>query len=273
MTAHALVEEHRKVLDAGMNDVITKPIDLRAMFRTIDSHLPQRETAGPPHDGRSAGRSAVVVVPDILGVDVADALDSLDGNRELYLWIMKAFLENQAGTARDVEQAIADGDPALAQRLVHTARGIAGTIGAKEVFDAAAALEASIRDDDPPEMTRESLRHFGDQMAQLLVNVEKALALAGHAGTGGAGPGEATPQAGQVLNRLFRYIRENDGKAGHYLNENRSKLAALPREDVERLGACLSRFDYDTALAALGALAAKSGITLSSQDEGDIHER
>jgi len=262
MTAHALVEEHQKVFDAGMNDLITKPIDLRAMFRTIDSHLPQRETAVPSHDGRGAGGS--VILPDIPGVDVADALDSLDGNQELYLWIMKAFLENQAGTARAVEQAIADGDPALAQRLVHTTRGIVGNIGAKGVADVAVRLEASIRDNDPPEMTRETLRHFGDQMTQLLANVEKALSLAEHAGTGGAGLGEATAQAGQILNRLLRYIRENDGKAGHYLNENRNRLAALPREDVERLGVCLSRFDYDTALAVLGALAAKAGITLIS---------
>ncbi len=274
MTAHALVEEHQKAFDAGMDDLITKPIDLRTMFRTIDSHLPHSATGGVPtlkHDARGAG--GAIVIPDIPGVDVVDALANIDGNQELYLWIMKAFLENQAGTALAVEQAIADGDSVLAQRLVHTARGIAGNIGAKGVAEVALELETAIRNNDPPEMIRETLRHFAGQMAHLRVNVERALALVESAGIDDMVTGEDRTQIDGVLNRLLCYVRENDGKAGHYLNENRSRLDALPREDVERLGACLSRFDYDAALVALGALAAKSGITLSHQDEGNTHER
>ncbi|HEX9079710.1 MAG TPA: ATP-binding protein [Desulfuromonadaceae bacterium] len=48
MTAHALAEEQQKALAAGMDDLITKPIDLRVMLRTIDSHL-RRSAVGPAY--------------------------------------------------------------------------------------------------------------------------------------------------------------------------------------------------------------------------------
>ncbi|HEX9079613.1 MAG TPA: response regulator, partial [Desulfuromonadaceae bacterium] len=47
MTAHALVEEQRKAFDAGMDDLITKPINLRAMFGTISGHLSQSVVEPP----------------------------------------------------------------------------------------------------------------------------------------------------------------------------------------------------------------------------------
>jgi CheY-like chemotaxis protein len=39
LTAHALVDEQDKAWGAGMNDFITKPVDLRGMLRTIGHHL------------------------------------------------------------------------------------------------------------------------------------------------------------------------------------------------------------------------------------------
>ena len=35
MTAHALVEERQRCLDAGMNDHVSKPIDPDALFATL----------------------------------------------------------------------------------------------------------------------------------------------------------------------------------------------------------------------------------------------
>ena len=272
MTAHALVEEQRKAFDAGMDDLITKPIDLRTMFKTIDSHL-RRPENGPrsvPHVGKGAGEG--IVIPPIPGVDVSAALDNIDGNRELYLWILRTFLDNQGTTAIAVAKALAAGDSALAQRLAHTARGVAGTIGARRVVEVASELETCIKNDDPAETIHEALRLFTNEMENLLTNVGKALTEGGDAGTTAPSAGDDGVVAQQILNRLLRYIREHDGKAGHYLAECRNELAALTQEDVERLGTCLANFDYEAALAALTVLAAKNGIELSNHGDENSHE-
>ena len=56
MTAHALVEEHQRCLDAGMNDHVAKPIDPEAMFSTLLRWAkPRRGQAVEPH-AATAGR-------------------------------------------------------------------------------------------------------------------------------------------------------------------------------------------------------------------------
>lgn len=40
MTANAMSEDKKRCLDAGMNDFVTKPIDDKALFSTIEKHLP-----------------------------------------------------------------------------------------------------------------------------------------------------------------------------------------------------------------------------------------
>ncbi|HEX9079225.1 MAG TPA: response regulator, partial [Desulfuromonadaceae bacterium] len=189
MTAHALVEEQQKALAAGMDDLITKPIDLRAMFRTIDNHLKRCGAGAPtaPHAGKGGGEK--IALPVIPGVDVAAALAGIDGNRELYLWVLRAFLANQGETPAAAAEAVAAGDRALAQRLVHTARGVAGTIGAERVVKAASELESCIRNDGPAEAIQEALRLFTDEMEHLLTDVGKALAEMGDAGA----PASAAP--------------------------------------------------------------------------------
>jgi len=48
MTAHALVEEKQRCLDAGMNDHVTKPIDPDALFATLRRWAKPRKEAVVP---------------------------------------------------------------------------------------------------------------------------------------------------------------------------------------------------------------------------------
>ena len=56
MTAHALVEEHQRCLDAGMNDHVSKPIDPEALFSTLLRWAkPRRGQAVEPHGENTQG--------------------------------------------------------------------------------------------------------------------------------------------------------------------------------------------------------------------------
>ena len=62
MTAHALVEERQRCLDAGMNDHVSKPIDPDALFATLTRWVKPRRVQhaaaeARPARGRSCGSS------------------------------------------------------------------------------------------------------------------------------------------------------------------------------------------------------------------------
>ena len=261
MTAHALPAERQKILAAGMNDQITKPIDARVMFETIGRALRPGGTGAPLQPAPEGG-----ILPELAGIDQARALARLDGNGKLYLWLLRAFLQSEAGTAKSLGRAIAAGERGLAERLAHTVKGSAGSIGANLVMAAAGALEDALRRDAGDAVLGEALEAFSTLQGELLQTLEAGVPSAPTPeGDGTAArpldPGAAKP----VLVHLLRHIVESDGTAWDCLERHRGNLEGLPAVELARLSGHLSAFDYDAALELLHALCAQAGISLAPQ--------
>jgi len=98
MTANAMVEDRARVLAAGMNDHVAKPIEpqlLRAaLARWIGGGEPERNAPEP---------SAVVSeFPAIAGLDTTAGLRRMMGNAANYAALLRKFAERHAGgAARD----------------------------------------------------------------------------------------------------------------------------------------------------------------------------
>jgi HPt (histidine-containing phosphotransfer) domain-containing protein len=106
--------------------------------------------------------ASVSILSKISGLDVLEALDRLGGNMDLYLDILRMFAAKQAGSAALIEKALNEGDMVLAERMIHTLKGNADTIGALILRDVALLLEKTIRQYGPPDKVRgilEQLTH------------------------------------------------------------------------------------------------------------------
>ena len=103
MTAHAMVEERQRCLEAGMVDHISKPIDPQVMFETIRRWLPKHLIFGqtrqePPT--AEMDQSGVSPIPPLPGVNVADGLKRLGGNLKRYRDLLIRFAERYEGSPR-----------------------------------------------------------------------------------------------------------------------------------------------------------------------------
>jgi signal transduction histidine kinase/CheY-like chemotaxis protein/HAMP domain-containing protein len=148
MTAHATTEERERCITVGMNDHVSKPIDPAVFFQTLLRYY----------------RTELVSVGDALphceGLDTEVGLRHLAGNRQLYLKLLREFVEQQAPVPQDIGAALDRNDAATAGRLAHTLKGLAGTLGAAGVQSAAGELEHAIRHGSPRaeiEVIRETL--------------------------------------------------------------------------------------------------------------------
>lgn len=81
----------------------------------------------------------------IESLDLDAGLFFFKGNRALYLKLFDNFQRSQPALLAQLQQGFADGDRELAQRSAHTLRGIAGTLGAKPLADAASRLESDLK--------------------------------------------------------------------------------------------------------------------------------
>src|SRR5262249_29166149 len=139
MTAHATIEERNRCLAAGMNNHVAKPIDPAVLFDTLALYY-KPSSAPPPAPVTAPAAPAagdVAAVPSVEGLDTADGLLRVAGNRKLYMKLLRQFVEQQARTPAEISTALAAGDRTLATRLAHTAKGVAGNLGARAVQTAA----------------------------------------------------------------------------------------------------------------------------------------
>ncbi|HXJ80090.1 MAG TPA: response regulator, partial [Candidatus Methylomirabilis sp.] len=141
MTAHATLEERQRCLGAGMNDHIAKPIDPALLFDTVSRYYQPGPERAPRETVADSGRAEVstpspaheATLPAVEGLDTADGLLRVAGNRTLYLKLLSQFVAQQAEAPASIAEALKGGDHALAERLAHTVKGVAGNLGAGSV--------------------------------------------------------------------------------------------------------------------------------------------
>ncbi len=141
MTANAMVGDREKVLEAGMNDHIAKPIKIDEAFATIARWV--RPAARSAPESTSAGQAGAQPDPlaGLPGVDVETGLDAMNGNRTLYTHLLRMFRDSEEDFPVRFDAACAAGDAAAAQRMAHDLKSIAGSLAMHEMQHAATALE------------------------------------------------------------------------------------------------------------------------------------
>jgi two-component system sensor histidine kinase/response regulator len=164
MTAHATLEERNRCLAVGMNDHISKPINPNLLLETVaryyrpatDSSAPSREVRATasvaesaPHSSKRAVSTQAVVLPAVEGLDTAEGLLRVAGNKNLYLKLLRQFVASEHDAPSRIRERLASKDHATAERMAHTVKGVAGNLGAKAVQSAAADLERAVKEGAP----------------------------------------------------------------------------------------------------------------------------
>ena len=131
MTANAMVGDREKVLAAGMNDHIAKPINVIEMFGTLARWI------------RPEGGARSNCFP---GIESAPALEAMMGDETLYRRMLGKFRDQEADFAARFGAAFAARDMVTAMRLAHDLKSVSGSLGASGVQEVAAALEQACSD-------------------------------------------------------------------------------------------------------------------------------
>jgi two-component system sensor histidine kinase/response regulator len=251
MTAHALVEERQRCLEAGMNDHIAKPIEPEAMFHTLRHWFPAKTGAPARRRRVTTGRSdEALELPVLPDLDTATGLRRVGGNRALYRNLLRKFTVSQAEIVTQIRAALADADRKTAERLAHTLKGVAGNIGATPLQIRAADLEKALREPADRAQLEPLLMQTGQLLEALIKGLRTALAT----------PPPVTPapstvgwdKLGPVLTHLEELLSDSDAEAPDYLATHRAILAeALPIESFLAIEKATIGYRFEEALQRL----------------------
>jgi PAS domain S-box-containing protein len=259
MTANAMSGDRDLALEAGMNDHISKPLNVAAMFATMARWIkPAPHRLATPVPAAPGGAAVPPLSGQLPGIDVDAGLATSMGRTALYTRMLRRFRESHGRFRADFDAALHGGDASAPARTAHTLRGTAGNIGARALASAAAALESACK-----------AGAGADDIAPLLAVVEQELTtvLAGLAKLDGAATqavaedaaaqasAPLSPQVSAMLVRLRLLLADSDTGAMDLLEALETLADGQPlARQLRKVSQQLERFDFDAALAELEGL-------------------
>ena len=265
MTAHALVEERQRCLDAGMNDHITKPIDPDALFATLLRWAtPRTEATATPRIRPAVSAPDDDGVPNIEGIDTVNGLKRVAGNVRLYRDLLNQFATKQHDADQRIKSAFDAGDNKFAERIAHTVKGVAGNIGIIKIHSCAERLERAIREKQPDVSGplndfSQALHEYTKRIRAAIMPTVTELATA---------KGAFNPErAAMAMSALRGLLESSDaGAAEAYDAAVRELAMKVAREPLAALGTAINEFDFERALATLNQIADANGLGETSND-------
>ncbi|RCU45278.1 response regulator [Corallincola holothuriorum] len=254
MTANAMAGDREKVLAAGMNDHIAKPINVREMFAIMAKWIKPSANIAPLTDTPKAVAAPVSAeLPDFPGIDKQAGLAVTQGNQQLYLKLLNKFLSGQQGFEQQFLLARQDSDADAPERTAHTLKGTAASIGALAVAEQARLLEQACQEQQSDEIVAELLAAVIVELAPViaglslhLVKPETEVAVSEPLDMA-----QLTPLIAQM--RIL--LDECNTDAAELLTAvERVPGIAAHKGALERLSQAISDYEFDDAIEALAML-------------------
>lgn len=259
MTANAMSGDRERCLEAGMNDHVAKPIDPDDLYAVLSRWLgaaPAADPAAQPADG-------VRTIPDVHPmVDAEAGLRRVLGRRDRYIEMLRRYADGQADAADRIARLVAAGDWAAAEREAHTARAVAGNIGATEIAVRAEEIEKAIQSSRPASEIAPRIDTLRSLIQSVLEGIYALPELS-------AAPDDSSSKLSAeeingFLARLQKLLEDDDAEALDLLAAEGPPIrASLGDQYFTPLAKAVQAFDFESArrLCAQAAAAQREGVT------------
>jgi len=137
MTAHALYGDKEKCLQAGMDDYLSKPINVQKLKAVIEKFTSPSLRWEPFPE--------VPVPVPVSKLNLETVLHRLGGNRELLMEVSTLFLREYPIMLEKIEKAMESRDPNEVYLATHNLKGSVSNFGAEIAVEAAIAILATIK--------------------------------------------------------------------------------------------------------------------------------
>ena len=267
MTASTMTGDQALCINAGMNDFVAKPFDMKMLFAILAKWIPEKvngkslsvaKVAASAHDD-------VDLPKELPGIDVADGLRRVGGSKSLFKELLLQFHSENVALVATMREALQQRDLNGARMLAHTVKGVAGNLSAKILSVSAARLEAAIvqeKSDQWPVL----LDELAVALAEIFCSAKKVATLSNTTAISNNIEGAVSINYANVtvdLKKLKQSLENQELVALQYFDDIKSSLNGLHMQpqllDVEQ---AMQKLDFPAASSALSNLADVLAIQL-----------
>jgi PAS domain S-box-containing protein len=266
MTAHAMSSDKNKCLDAGMNDYVSKPIDVDQLFIVLTKWIKPKnigfqEIVKKPvstrnFEGRGENSSEERLPDKLPGIDIKSAIKRLGGNKKLFKTLLNNFDFDYQNAVNDIRSALNKPDFKTAQYLIHTLKGVAGNISAYQLQSAARDLEVALKE----ARLEDEINTFIDKLENVLAQLLESIQIlkdkeAPETEVINSKTEMALESVSPLLTELAELIEEGCADFEESLENLKQHLKGTEfANECKQLEECLDKFDFNGAKKPLNVI-------------------
>jgi signal transduction histidine kinase/CheY-like chemotaxis protein/HPt (histidine-containing phosphotransfer) domain-containing protein len=176
MTAAAMQGDRQKCIDAGMDDYLSKPIDLHRLADAIGRNVSGSHAATREVEIQHCNANPIEPAEDASDYELIDwerARSSLGGGNDAMLLELTQIMRAESALRLDeIEQGLADENGDLVARAAHTLKGTVASFGAEEIVRISKVIEQFGRDQRLDE-ARKLTSVLSDQVSKLTEELDR----------------------------------------------------------------------------------------------------
>jgi PAS domain S-box-containing protein len=136
ITAHALMGDKEKCIEAGMNDYLSKPIKSEILIQKVDKWLNVKaESKSEPDKDQTAKEDVLFDFDHLQKMSAGDKAFEAD--------LIETYFEDVVSRFQNLETSIEESESSKVVSEAHTIKGASYSVGAKKVGDEAYGIELS----------------------------------------------------------------------------------------------------------------------------------
>jgi len=137
LTANAMKEDAIQTQEVGMNEHLSKPIEVDKLFSTLLKYISKKVEIS----NQTTEQKEDIEIPTFTNIDTKVGLSHMNNNKKLYLKVLNNFYANN----KDLKLERLD-DKEL-ERVAHTIKGLSSNIGATSLTRVSKELEETLSKD------------------------------------------------------------------------------------------------------------------------------
>jgi CheY-like chemotaxis protein len=171
LTAHAHESDRQRCHECGMDDVLSKPLDLTALQECLRKLGYLKDLADDDFSEPEEPDEAADVTWDLSGFQ-----ERLEDDEDLMRRVLEMYLSDLTRYLSELDQAVAAQQMPDIQRLAHTLAGASANVSAWQLENLCRRLMARVRKNEPagmPELMQDIRRCAAETRQQLRAHLEQ----------------------------------------------------------------------------------------------------
>lgn len=255
-TANIFEEDRQACIQAGMNDFVAKPIDPSNLFSSIIEWLPVNTTtinkAPAPVSFVSTDTALLNQLLSIESIDAEKGLKNMLGDEKKYIRMLHQFETSHRQDMLKLNAYLKDGKINEAKHIIHTLKGVVGTMGLTRLQATINALGEEIRINE----NKGDYSQLVDAVNVEQINFREAL---NHLSAQERSDVVVKPnpkKAKKILHRLKVLLKTGDVAVNDLLIESHGLLQQTFGKEVDLLEQQIEAYNYKAALNILESIIA-----------------